>query len=163
LLGGFAALTGYTAFYQFESYLCKTKYFSKIQEDLAKFTPIEIKDQDAVIYPWLKEPTIKNWEYKLIKIKGYFKEERFFIRRQRGDKEGYLVFAPFVTARTKLESDPNSTANPPLETSIFVNLGWVPLENKGDIEMSSEPVPVLEQDENPAKRFANFYTGLAVD
>ena len=36
--------------------------------------------------------------------------------------------------------------NPHGEISIFVNLGWVPIENKNDVEMSSEPVPLLEID-----------------
>jgi len=37
-------------------------------------------------------------------------------------------------------------ANLPVEFAVFVNLGWVPTENKDDIEMSSEPVPLLEPD-----------------
>jgi len=41
---------------------------------------------------------MKNWEYKVIKIKGWFREERFFVRRSRDGKDGYLVFAPFITS-----------------------------------------------------------------
>ena len=54
ILGGFAAFTGYSAFYQFQNYRNKTEYFGKVQEDLTRFSPVEIKDQDAVIYPWLR-------------------------------------------------------------------------------------------------------------
>ena len=54
--------------------------------------------------------------------------------------------------------------NPNVETGIFVNLGWVPKENKDDIEMGSEPVPLLENyPANSTKAFnKNPYTGLFI-
>jgi len=39
---------------------------------------------------------------------GYFKTDRFFVRREKEGKEGYLVFAPFVTA---FESVDHSVTN----------------------------------------------------
>lgn len=76
-------------------------------------------------------------------MKGYFKDERFFVRRVRDNKDGYLVFAPFITATEGLEMDDRSTINPNAEFGLFVNLGWVPLENKNDITMGNDPVPLL--------------------
>lgn len=40
----------------------------------------------------------RDWEYKYVRMTGYFREERFFIKREKDGKKGYLVFAPFVTA-----------------------------------------------------------------
>jgi len=34
----------------------------------------------------------------LVKLYGYFRDERVFIKREREGKDGYLVIAPFVTA-----------------------------------------------------------------
>lgn len=84
----------------------------------------------------------------MIKIKGWFKEERFFVSRNRDGKKGYLVFAPFVTSTKKNETDANSFSNTPSDNTVFVNLGWVPLENKDDIEMSGEVTPALEAPED---------------
>jgi len=86
-------------------------------------------------------------------MRGYFKEERFFIRRERGGKNGYLVFAPFVTALRKPMAPGNESINPPYEHSIWVNLGWVPSENKEDITMGNDPVPLLELSEKPTDNF----------
>jgi len=109
--------------------------------------PIEIRDYDAVIYPWYRT-TLRDWEYKIVKMQGYFKEDRFFIRRERAGKEGYLVFAPFITSIKSTDHTGDNPANPNVETGIFVNLGWVPLENRSDIELSNEPIPALEPPTN---------------
>ena len=143
LLGGFAGFAGYTCFYQFSRFVSLSKEWKSIEDDINKFEPVELKGRDAKYYPWLKENSIKNWEYKIVKVKGYFKDERFFVRRKRDDKDGYLVFAPFITAYEGIEMDDRSNINPNVEFGLFVNLGWVPLDNKDDITMGNDPVPLL--------------------
>jgi hypothetical protein len=32
-------------------------------------------------------------------LRGYLKDERFFVRRERNGKAGYLVFGAFVTSK----------------------------------------------------------------
>lgn len=73
------------------------------------------------------------------------------------------MFAPFVTSSRKVESDHNSTINTPNDSVVFVNLGWVPSENKDDIEMSGEPVPLLEANEDETLRDYDPNTGFVVD
>ena len=72
--------------------------WNKIYESLDKFDPIELKGLDLKCYPWYRDNNLKNWEYKLVKLRGYFKDERFFVRRARDGRMGYLVFAPFITS-----------------------------------------------------------------
>ena len=33
---------------------------------------------------------LNEWEYKLVKVQGYFKDQRFFIKRARDGRQGYL-------------------------------------------------------------------------
>ncbi|KRX05491.1 hypothetical protein PPERSA_04528 [Pseudocohnilembus persalinus] len=160
LLGGLSLLTGYGAFYHFTKYSQSNRHWNAVSKSIQEFQPIEIKGQDAVQYPWLAQGELNNWEYKVVKIQGWFREERFFVRRQRDGKEGYLVFAPFITSTRKLESEHNSAVNPQENNTVFVNLGWVPLENKLDIEMTGEPVELNEAPEDELDihfdRFTNF-------
>ena len=86
---------------------------------------------------------MKDWEYKLVKLKGYFKDQRFFVRRRRDGKEGFLVFAPFVTAIERVNHRLKQKDLLPVEYSVFVNIGWVPLENKKDVELGGEVSPPL--------------------
>jgi surfeit locus 1 family protein len=104
----------------------------EIEEDIGKYKPVELRGFNAKLYPWFREDNLNDWEYKLVKIKGYFKEQRFFVRRKRDNKEGYLVFAPFITAREVYDTNEESP-NYPAEFGLMVNLGWVPLDNKNDI------------------------------
>ena len=85
------------------------------------------------------------------------------VKRSRDGKAGYLVFAPFVTSTRKVESDHNSAINTPNDTTVFVNLGWVPSENKEDIEMSGEPVPLIDALEEETDREYDIDTGFIND
>jgi surfeit locus 1 family protein len=39
---------------------------------------------------------MKDFEYKLVQLRGFFREERMFVRKQKDGKSGFSVFAPFV-------------------------------------------------------------------
>lgn len=102
------------------------------------------------MYPWnVGKNAIKDWEYKLVKLRGCFREERFFIRRERDGKDGYLVFAPFTTAKLFGHPDGSDESAKRVEFSLFVNLGWVPKENLKDIERTTEAVPILDPPTEP--------------
>jgi hypothetical protein len=89
---------------------------------------------------------MKNWEYRLVTVRGYFKEQRVFVRKAKDGKEGYAVLAPFVTGVQDVHSHPNYKleCNKNGEHSIMVSLGWVPLDQKNAVEASDEPLPLLE-------------------
>ena len=144
VIGSLTALCGYGFVWQYTKYQASSKRWARIHESLSKFEPTPLEGQSAKLYPWFFNRNLHDWEYKLVKVKGYFKDERFFIRRTRDGRLGYLVFAPFVTAveetdTVKREGNPN----PAVEVTVMVDLGWVPLENKKDIEMGNEPIPPL--------------------
>lgn len=79
-------------------------------------------------------------------IRGYFKEQRVFVRKEKDGKAGYAVLAPFVTGVQDVHSHPDFKleCNKNAEHSIMVSLGWVPLDRKNAIEASDEPLPLLE-------------------
>ena len=146
VIGSLTALCGYWFVWQYTKYQASSKRWAKIYESLNKFEPISLEGKNAKLYPWFFNRNLDEWEYKLVKMKGFFKDERFFIRRTRDGRLGYLVFAPFVTAVEEtdfIKREGNPIPN--LEITILVDLGWVPLENKKDIEIGNEPIPPLVQ------------------
>lgn len=144
VIGSLTALCSYGFVWQYKKYQTSSERWARIYASLNKFEPITIEGEHARAYPWFMYRDLKSWEYQLVKMKGYFKDERFFVRRTRDGRLGYLVFAPFVTAVqetdfVKREGNPN----PKIEFSILVNLGWVPVENKKDIELGNQPLPPI--------------------
>lgn len=138
-----SGLCFYGFVWQSNRYSSSSKRWQKVQESLSSFAPAKIEGENAVNYPW-STGNVNDWEYKLVELKGYFKDERFFVRRTKDSRLGYLVFAPFVTAKKTLEAvKRENVVNGQVEHTIFVNLGWVPLEHKKDIEMGNEPIPML--------------------
>lgn len=150
VIGSLTALCSYGFLWQYTKYQASSKRWARIYESLNKFEPTPIEGRSAKLYPWYFSRSLDDWEYKLIKMKGYFKDERFFVRRTRDGRLGYLVFAPFVTAVEDLDYvKREANQNPPVEVTILVDMGWVPLENKKDIELGNEPIPPLVTILNP--------------
>jgi len=143
IMGALSSLAAYGCFWQLRRYQESSNRWNKILGELDSFTPTELNGFDAKYYPWTRDSSLNDWEHKLVKLQGYFKEERFFVRKQRDGRPGYAVFAPFITAMADYDLRKDTNANPMLEYGIMVNLGWVPIENKGDIEMGSEPIPAM--------------------
>jgi len=143
IMGALSSLAAYGCFWQLRRYQENSNRWNKIFEELNQFKPYDLDGLDAKFYPWYRDGNINDWEYRLVKLKGYFKEERFFVRKTRDGRVGYAVFAPFITAIEDNDVKRETDANPILEYGLMVNLGWVPIENKNDIEMGSEPIPPL--------------------
>lgn len=140
IMGALTSLASYGCCWQLRRYQESSNRWNRIFEQIASFTPLELKGYDAKYFPWYRNGNLNDWEYKLVKLTGYFKEERFFVRKVRDSRVGYAVFAPFVTAMEDFDLRKDTNANPMQEYGIMVNLGWVPIENKGDIEMGGEPI-----------------------
>lgn len=94
----------------------------------------------------------KNHEFDIVKMRGYFKEERFFVQKQKDGKDGYAIFAPFVTSHANNQSSPLVTFAPANASGIMVNLGWVPLENRGEVALDDEPLGKLVIFSRPSKQ-----------
>lgn len=66
-------------------------------------------------------------------LDGTIKAGRFFVKRNRGKQEGYLVLAPFVVSTQNLESvykTPESYEANNLHRKFIINLGWIPRSRK---------------------------------
>lgn len=101
---------------------------------------MSLGNAESRAYPW--EFHLKKWEGKKVELEGYFRFSRFMVARQKNGKDGYLIFAPFVTAVDYT----NPSCNPfrKLERNLIVCLGWVPKELKNKIEDNDSPVPLTE-------------------
>jgi SURF1 family len=143
LLSLYTGVTVYGCGCNFLRYVAESERITKNLKNLNENQPISLSAGDHLHYPWYLEG-IDKWEYKLVKMIGYFREERVFVRRVRNGQEGFLVLAPFVTANKFQDPSLRATGqNYPLEPALIVSLGWVPHENVEDIEMSSEVLPLL--------------------
>ena len=143
VMGALSSLAAYGCFWQLRRYQESTNRWNRVFDELDKFTPYDIRGFDAKYLPWYRDGNLNDWEYRLVKLTGYFKDERFFVRRTRDGRVGYSVFAPFVTAMEDYDYKKDNNANPMLEYGLMVDLGWVPSENKGDIELGGELVAPL--------------------
>lgn len=74
-----------------------------------------------------------------------------------------MVFAPFVTAVERLNHRLKQKDLLPVEYSVFVNIGWVPLENKKDVELGGEVSPALDAPEDPTLLVNDEFTGFNPD
>ena len=66
-------------------------------------------------------------------LDGVIKPGRFFIKRNRGKQEGYLVLAPFVVSTVNRETyvlSPESYEASNHHRKFVINLGWIPRSRK---------------------------------
>lgn len=91
---------------------------------------------------------MKDWEYRVVKIRGFFQKGRIFVRKDRDGKKGYSVFAPFYTTDIDLDNNPMARmrSSQRLRIGTMVDLGWVPLEHVEEIKDSSDPLELIEWD-----------------
>lgn len=79
-------------------------------------------------------------------MRGFFEEERLFVRKVKDSQPGFMVLAPFVTSLDGGGAGQNVAGaldENYLRSGLLVNLGWVPAEHKNDIGTGREPLPVL--------------------
>jgi surfeit locus 1 family protein len=146
LLGFFGLTTGSMALAFSNCSKEESIYLEKAKHKLnSQSEPKTICGPDASQYPWSNNPN-KNYEFDLVKMRGYFKEERFFVQKTKDGKKGFAVFAPFVTSHQDLNTHPNRLPNTNA-SGIMVNLGWVPVDRKSEISLDSEPLGSIDLSE----------------
>jgi hypothetical protein len=76
---------------------------------------------------------VGDWDCKKVNLDGVIKAGRFFVKRNRGKQEGYLVLAPFVVetsnGETHVRSQETYEANNQ-HRKFVINLGWIPRSRK---------------------------------
>lgn len=159
---GFTGLCGYGWYTQYQKYQQTRARWEQITQDIVKGEPTQIRGVDAKFYPWVSEG-VEKWEQKLVNIRGYYRDERFFVKRCRRGTEGYLVFAPFITAREQV-SHRVTSANPPVDFGVMVCIGWVPKDKKDQVTLGGEVSPLLTYESDKSEDpFYDFATDLVVD
>jgi hypothetical protein len=74
-----------------------------------------------------------EWDCKKVNVDGVIKPGRFFVKRNRGKQEGYLVLAPFVVETDNTETyvrSPESYEASNQHRKFIINLGWIPRSRK---------------------------------
>jgi len=80
-----------------------------------------------------------------VKIRGYLGPGRIFVRKDKDGKKGYSVFAPFYTASFDLNNHSKCRPrhNSKAEVGLPVDLGWVPIEHRKEISVTTNPLEVI--------------------
>lgn len=74
----------------------------------------------------------ERWDCKKVNLDGVIGDGRFFIKRNRGKQEGYMVFAPFIVSSFNGDNIYNEDTYG-VHTShrkFIMNLGWIPRSHK---------------------------------
>ena len=112
----------------------KLSYIKQKLETNGKEPILDLSTRESAEFPWEFDPTSlekENWEFRRVQVKGGLFGTRHLVRRDKGDRPGYLVFAGMPTAQQVVKdiSIPMfSEANVGAQSGIIVCLGWVPLE-----------------------------------
>jgi len=94
------------------------------------------------MYPWVFNYQ-EDWENRVLTMRGYFKDIRFFVSRKKEGKEGFAVFAPFVTSHCNTSCHPKKYIEPP-GAGIMVNMGWIPQNEMSKMEADEEPLGKID-------------------
>lgn len=167
---GVGASTAFTGFY---SRYKTNKLCKEALEKIAKHEkePIyEVYGEEARNYPWNDQDlkSSKDWEFKKVRLFGQFGPSFSFVRRERNNEPGYLVFMPFYTAH---EENPN-VINFNIEGSkvgstnygVMVCLGWVSKE-RGIKELNPVGFEVKPTNIDKDSQFtpSDIFTGITVN
>ncbi|KAL4446921.1 hypothetical protein ABPG74_014893 [Tetrahymena malaccensis] len=107
--------------WQYNRYHYSINKWKVLDEQFQKEEPDQIQFSNL---PWQEQLiktnklNIEDFEYRLIRLKGLLKGQRFFIHRHQDGRPGYLIVAPFI----------DSTQN--TNNALVVNLGWIPSNMK---------------------------------
>merc|ERR1712199_3557 len=93
IIGALSSLATYGCFWQVRRYFEATSRWEKITENLKEYKPILLNGEDCKYYPWMKSfKDLQAWEYQLVRLRGMTLNDKFFVRRQKDGRVGYLVF-----------------------------------------------------------------------
>lgn len=170
-IGLTGALFSYVQVHKIED---KLGYIRQKLETNGKVPILELSTKQSAFFPWEFDATSldkEDWEFRRVQVKGGLFATRHLVRRDKGDRPGYLVFAGMPTAQQpvkELEHTLLSEATIGAQKGIVVCLGWVPLEAKdrviGDYMVQNDVVLIEDLYENakvvPQGRFKDPSTGF---
>ena len=95
---------------------------------------LDLSTKESAFLPWEFNPSSlekEDWEFRRVQIKGGLFGTRHFVRRDKGDRPGYLVFTGMPTAQhvvKELDIPLISEATVGAQKGVIVCLGWLPME-----------------------------------
>lgn len=152
----------------------KLDYIKDKLESNGKEPIMELTTRESANFPWEFDPMSlekEDWEFRRVRVKGGLFATRHLVRRDKGNRPGYLVFGAMPTAQhtvKDIEIPSISEANIGAQTGIVVCLGWIPMEAKekaiGDFMVQSDVVLLDELYQNskfiPKSRYQDPFTGF---
>ena len=112
----------------------KLEYIKTNLDKNGKEPLLELTSMNSTVFPWEFSPDSiesENWEFRRVKVKGGLFATRHLIRRDKGDRPGYLVFAGMPTSQhvvKELNIPVFTEETVGAQNGIIVCLGWIPLE-----------------------------------
>lgn len=139
----------------------KLAYIKKKLETNGALPIKELSTKESAMLPWEFKPESlekDDWEFRRVQVKGGLFGTRHLVRRDKGDRPGYLVFAAMPTAQHVVKEvgiPMISEATIGAQTGIIVCLGWVPLEaieKVLDTNMVQKDIVLLDELYKDAKK-----------
>ena len=126
-----AAVIGYHQRWKTDNKLAR--FQEKIEKNSSE--PIfKLGHRESGLFPWEFNPhniEEEDWEFRKVEILGSGAQTRHLVKKNKGDREGFLVFTGFATSesisgegRITLHSEETAEVN----GGILVCLGWIPKE-----------------------------------
>lgn len=83
--------------------------YDKVESDITEWKPYTLKGPEAVQYPWAQENFIREWEYRLVKLYGFFRVLSHFSLRTSGSSCGESAKGATDSSSSPRSSRPSST------------------------------------------------------
>lgn len=128
------ATSGIVGYYQRNSIEEKVASFQEKIERNSEVPLLKLGHKESASFPWEFNPNDieeEDWEFRKVEILGSGAQTRHLVKKDKGDREGFLVFTGLATAEhISGESRVTLASEEEAETSagIIVCLGWVPKE-----------------------------------
>jgi len=130
-IGASSALLAYSQVHKIDA---KVAYIKDKLETNGKQPILELSTRQSAEFPWEFNAASldkDDWEFRRVQVKGGLFATRHLVRRDKGDKPGYLVFGAMPTAQHVVKESGvavMSEATIGAQRGIVVCLGWVPEE-----------------------------------
>lgn len=64
---------GYGAYWHYNSSLQLQQRYNAIDQAITEWQPFALECANAVSYPWAQDDSLNEWEFRLVKMYGYFR------------------------------------------------------------------------------------------
>lgn len=106
---------------QYQKYRISQQKWGKIYSNIEQEAPLPL-DKTRISHLQLENKS--QWEFDYVETKGQFLEQTFYVYRSKFNRQGYFVIRPFKVKDS--------------EETIFVNVGWIPFDQKGKISLPTQ-------------------------